>query len=272
MRVLIFALLSLVSFGSVQEQNQRLKKTNNALRQALRSLNVEQETSVGGDCETYCYPDGAKCQCCDDHCRGDPQQWDKCRFALCGGRAVADKETSVGQEECNSNADCYFGDECHENHYCVPARNAREQAVGDECNSDLDCYPGDECAFEMFWGYDVCKTTTDVTKSCLSDHRTWSTTYGDCDTYLTGASNHDYCAQDYAGGLCANQVCPGCGECTVSDEAREQAVGMPCTSDANCPSDMECNSDPISQKYEFNLSCDGPCCSPAEGFYYMLGR
>jgi len=49
MRVLIFALLCLVSFGSVKEQNQRLKKTNSALRQALRSLTVEQdhETAIG---------------------------------------------------------------------------------------------------------------------------------------------------------------------------------------------------------------------------------
>jgi len=51
MRVLIFALLCLVSFGSVKEQNQRLKKTNSALRQALRSLTVEQgrETKIGAD-------------------------------------------------------------------------------------------------------------------------------------------------------------------------------------------------------------------------------
>jgi len=68
MRVLIFALLSLVSFAEshknkpnfgMQEQNQRLKETNLALRKALRSVTVEQGINFKRSFECFSIDDSS---------------------------------------------------------------------------------------------------------------------------------------------------------------------------------------------------------------------
>jgi hypothetical protein len=49
---------------------------------------------------------------------------------------------------------------------------------------------------------------------CQGDSSSFNAGWGPCSTYSPGETNYSWCPYDCTGGLCANQVCSQCGECS----------------------------------------------------------
>jgi len=111
---------------------------------------------------------------------------------------------------------------------------------------DLTVNPMCEACVACIEGVDALEASEEMGSelpACVADYTTWSSNWGECETYAEGGMNANFCGSDQgADGNIAKEVCPQCGECDATITVEESAEEMMESSDEEacmeeCPAD-----------------------------------